>query len=283
MTDMIRHEPTSIVRNLSDAERLGGILAQSGFFADSRQAAQAVTKILAGAELGIGPVAAMTGIHIVQNRVTLSANLIAAVIKRSGRYNYRVEWQEDACLITFFEQGQTVGVSKFGKADAQVAKLNGDNWQKYPRNMWFARAMSNGAKWYTPDIFAGPVYTPDELGAEVDGETGDVITVPQAAQEPPHAPIQAKPPVQRVLTKTEPDGLNREAAIKKIEKMWRKEASYPGANLDQQKREQEWPLELPAEVSDDDIISLGQAISARLQEAAVSAENVEPEPAAVSA
>jgi hypothetical protein len=44
--------------------------------------------------------------------------------------------------------------------------------------MLFARAMSNGAKWHTPDVFAGnPVYTADELGATVDGETGEVISV----------------------------------------------------------------------------------------------------------
>jgi len=42
--------------------------------------------------------------------------------------------------------------------------------------MLFARAISNGAKWFCPDIFGGPVYTPDELGAEVD-EEGDIIDV----------------------------------------------------------------------------------------------------------
>ena len=29
--------------------------------------------------------------------------------------------------------------------------------------MLFARAMSNGVKWYTPDVFAGPVYVPEEM------------------------------------------------------------------------------------------------------------------------
>ena len=41
--------------------------------------------------------------------------------------------------------------------------------------MLFARAISNGAKWYTPGIFGGaPVYTPDEFGLEVDSD-GDVV------------------------------------------------------------------------------------------------------------
>jgi hypothetical protein len=31
--------------------------------------------------------------------------------------------------------------------------------------MLFARAMSNGCKWYTPDVFNGPVYVPEEMQA----------------------------------------------------------------------------------------------------------------------
>ena len=49
---------------------------------------------------------------------------------------------------------------------------------KFPRNMLFARSLSNGVKWFCPDIFLGaPVYTPDELGATVD-EQGEVIELP---------------------------------------------------------------------------------------------------------
>lgn len=149
-----------------DVMQLGQVLSKSGYFADAKDAAQAVVKVLAGQELGIGPVAAMTGIFIVKGRVTMSANLIAAQIKRSGRYNYRVLRLDDSgCEIAFFEGGQEIGRSSFTEADAKSASLWGssDPWKKTPRNMLFARAISNGAKWYCPDIFAGPVYTPDEL------------------------------------------------------------------------------------------------------------------------
>ena len=63
------------------------------------------------------------------------------------------------------------------------------NWRKYPRNMLFARAISNGARWYCPDLFGGsPVYTPDELGAEVDGETGEVLGDARIVSEPRLSP-----------------------------------------------------------------------------------------------
>jgi hypothetical protein len=159
---------------------LGRVFAASGLFADSRGAAQAAVKILAGQEMGFGPLAAMTGVNIIRGRVSLGANLIAAAIRRSPRYDYRVRRHTDsACEIEFLMDGQPIGTSLFTLEDARRAGLaHGDNWKKYPRNMLFARAISNGAKWHCPDVFGGPVYTPDELGAAVDGETGEMLSPP---------------------------------------------------------------------------------------------------------
>lgn len=170
----------TLTKQSLDIMTLGDVFTQSGYFSDTRQAAQAVVKVLAGQELGLGPIASMTGIFIVKNRVTLSANAMAAVIKNSPRYDYRVkEHTPEKCLIAFFENSEVIGQSEFTMEDAKTAGLaNADNWRKYPRNMLFARALSNGAKWYCADVFAGsPVYTPDELGAEIDGESGTIISV----------------------------------------------------------------------------------------------------------
>ena len=160
-----------------DLQKLGQILSQSGFFEDCKQAAQAVVKILAGSELGIPAFASMCGIHLIKGKPAIGANLIAAAIKRSGRYDYRVvELSDHVCKIAFFEQGQQIGVSEFSAADA--AKAETQNMGKFPRNMLFASCISNGVKWFCPDIFLGaPVYTPEELGATVD-EEGIVIELP---------------------------------------------------------------------------------------------------------
>lgn len=165
-----------------DLRTMGDIFARSGFFQDSRDAAQAIVKIQAGAELGFPPVVSMTGVYIVKGKVSLSANLMAAAIKRSQKYNYHVrQLDDDACELDFAEGGKIIGVSRFTHQDAKAANLTGDNWKNFRRNMLFARALSNGAKWYCPDIFGGPVYTPDELGADVDGATGE----PRALKSPP--------------------------------------------------------------------------------------------------
>jgi hypothetical protein len=81
--------------DISQTLTLAKILAESGLFSDARAAAQAVVKILAGQELGFSPVTSMSAINVVKGRVTLSANLIAAAIRRSGRYDFRVKRLDD--------------------------------------------------------------------------------------------------------------------------------------------------------------------------------------------
>jgi hypothetical protein len=171
-----------------EAISLGKILAQSGYFADSKEAAQAITKIIAGKELGIGPVAAMTGIHVIKGKISLSANLIAAIIKRSGRYDYRVKRLDaEVCVLEFTDGGKPAGESSFTMKDAAAAGLTNENLRKFPRNMLFARAMSNGAKWYCPDCFIAPVYTPEELQAD------DHAAEPAAAAPVIEQPAQQSP------------------------------------------------------------------------------------------
>ena len=194
-TEIVKQSPT-IIRSFDDAERAATAMAASGFFQDSRSAAQAVVKILAGQELGFGPFASMTGISIIQGRPAIGANLIAAAIKRSGRYDYRIlRLDETGCEIAFFDRGQEIGRAAFTMSDAQAAGLAGkDNWKKFPRNMFFARAISNGARWYCPDIFGGgPVYTPEELGAAVN-EAGEVVDAPVVELPTEPAPVQPSEP-----------------------------------------------------------------------------------------
>jgi len=185
------------VSSLADLRNVAQMLAMSNFFdakGNSEQAiAQIATKILAGQELGYGPFASVQGIHVIQGKPAMSANLMAAAVKASPRYDYRVrQMDESAVAIEFFERVggklESLGVSTFTKEDAQ--KAGTQNMQKYGRNMMFSRAMSNGVKWYCPDVFSGnTMYVPEELGATVNGD-GEVIdatytTVTEVAQAAP--------------------------------------------------------------------------------------------------
>ena len=125
---------------------IGTVLAKSGCFDDTKTEAQAIVKVLAGQELGFGPIASMTGIHFIKGKVAVGANLIAAAVKRSPKYDYRVlELSDAVCELAFYEGGKDVGRSRFTAADAQ--KAGTQNMQRFPKNMLFARALSNGVKW----------------------------------------------------------------------------------------------------------------------------------------
>ena len=182
--------------NVGELKQTAQLLALSGYFETKGNTetaiAQLATKILAGREMGFGPYASVNGIHIIQGKPTVSANLMAAAVKASGRYDYRVrKMDDDGVSVEFFQVAggklESLGVSTFTKGDA--AKAGTQNLQKFARNMLFARAMSNGVRWYCPDVFmSGSVYTPEEMGATVDIETGEIMVV-----NPLAADVQFKP------------------------------------------------------------------------------------------
>lgn len=135
---------------------------ESGMFPDIKSSMQAMVKIMAGQEFGIPPFAAMSGIHIIQGKPTIGAGLMAQRIKASGKYDYNViELSETVCNIEFQQGKLLLGNSIFTIEDARKAGTK--NIDKFPKNMLFARAISNGVRWFTPDIYESVVYVPEEM------------------------------------------------------------------------------------------------------------------------
>lgn len=188
------------IRNVDDLGRIGKMLAVSGYFQDAKDIAQASVKVMAGLELGFGAFASMTGIYIIKGKPSIGANLMASAVKANPKYDYRIrEHNNEVCKIEFFElvdgKWDSLGVSEFTAKDAQIAGVQ--NMQKYARNMLFARAISNGIKWYCPDVFNGnTTYVPEELGVEVDGEGNPVsIEEPQPKPQAETPVVEAEMPV----------------------------------------------------------------------------------------
>lgn len=149
--------------SIQEMSEISDVFVKSGFFSDLKSQAQAVVKIMAGQELGLEPFSAMAELHVIQGKITMSAGLLAKKVKQSGKYDYRVREQSDkSCVIEFFQNGQSIGESQFTLEDAKKAQVK--NLDKFPRNMLFARAMSNGVRWYCPDVTGSVgVYTEGEL------------------------------------------------------------------------------------------------------------------------
>jgi hypothetical protein len=156
-------ETTAIMPFLSEPMALAEVFFQSGMFTDVKSQAQAMVKILKGRELGLAPLESMDNIFIVNGKTSVNAKIIASLIKKSKKYDYKInKLDKEECVLTFYKEGQEEGKSSFTFKDAAAAGLvNKDVWKNYPKNMLFARALSNGAKWYCPDVFSG--YTVEEL------------------------------------------------------------------------------------------------------------------------
>lgn len=230
---LARTQPGVLSGAAVDPFKLAHVFHQSGLFKDIRDEAQAVVKIVYGAELGLQPMQSMMGVYIVDGKPSLAAATIATLIKRSGRYTFRVTRHEaEACEIVFYERAGTaweaVGVSSFTLADAQAAGLAGKGpWKQYPRNMLWARALTNGARWYCADVFGGPVYTPEEFGAAVDEDgvplppepapgrrVGDSFKARvEAAPAPAHPAAVTEKTVEAIAQRAERKGVDNDAML----------------------------------------------------------------------
>jgi hypothetical protein len=193
--EMTEANAITIYSQFDQMQRAALALHKSGYFTDAKSEAQAVVKVMAGAELGLPPFASMAGINIIHGKPALGANVIATLVKNDPRYNYNPKVHDnEQCVIEWYENGNKTGESSFTMADAKIAGLTGkDGWKKFPSDMLFARAITRGSRRFAPGIFGGsPIYTPEELGAEVDAD-GDVIEAPIVEVTTTEPENQSKP------------------------------------------------------------------------------------------
>jgi hypothetical protein len=177
-----------VYERMAELQTAANAMHASGYFGDVKSQAQAMVKVMAGAEIGLPPFASMSGIHIVSGKPVIGSNLIATLVKNDPRYDYRVKQADDtACVIQWYEGGKLVGESSFTRQEAAAGNVDKSwdkdksawkekaTWKAFPSDMLFARAISRGARRYAPGIFGGaPIYTPDEMGVDTD-EDGHIV------------------------------------------------------------------------------------------------------------
>lgn len=133
-----------------------------------------------GDALGIRPIQAITGVHVIDGKPTASADLIASLIRRAG-HKLRVSEEQTAdgprvtaTLIRADDPGFPF-TAVWDRAKAKAAGLHGKgNWARYEGQMMRNRAVTEVGRMGASDALYGVIYTPDELGASVD-ERGDVV------------------------------------------------------------------------------------------------------------
>lgn len=200
---------------VNDIMTMAKTFVESGMFADTKQAAQAFVKIQAGQEIGLAPFAAMSGINIILGKPTFGAGVIASSVKGSSKYDFKVkELNDKICSIDFFEGKDFIGNSTFTIEDAK--KQSTKNLDKFPKNMLYARAISNGQKWFCPDVFQMAVYVPEEMPEPITEDVAhvEVVEVP-TMNEKQHAKLIETATAERlesVLNAIEEGKLNAKQA-----------------------------------------------------------------------
>lgn len=238
------------------------VYAKSGLLGDSKDVAKSIytaaAKIGVGKSIGLNAQAALRGVIFQPNgSPTFTANTMAYLIKTSGKYDYDFEFAHDdkgvltSCKITFWKKRDSqwlpAGVSEFTKKDAETAGLaTKETFKKFPKNMFFCRAMTNGAKWACPDIFGGHTpYTPDEIPGSstvIDYETLEPVEVIVHTKKPAAA-AKASPLVEQLMRETLTDehvvltmfnvrslaDLDDDQAAKVVDFLEKKKRATPGA------------------------------------------------------
>lgn len=132
-----------------------------------RKPEQVMAIILRGRELGIGPMEALTSLHVIKGKVVSATQLMLALIYRSGELEDIQMERGDPAKVTMQRKGYSPHIVTFGKEDAKRADLlKKDNYKKWPDVMFLWRAIAICARVVFPDV-VGAVYSPTELGVEM--------------------------------------------------------------------------------------------------------------------
>lgn len=148
--------------------------------------AKAFAVIVKGWEIGVGPMRALTGIHLIEGKPSVSPELKLERFRERGG---RIKWVRSDGLVAECTLTAPNGDTHTECVTLEEMKTAGvatkDNWRKYPKSMLRARCVAFGLRALGEGDGS---YTPDELGT-VTSEEG---TPQEPAYTPPPARDEAK-------------------------------------------------------------------------------------------
>jgi len=186
MNEIVQYEQTdSWVPMLGAVGDLANKVAGTEFVGKAFRGkpASVAAAILTGRELALGPMTSLRGLDVIDGRVSMSAQLVAAKLQAAG---HRIDWIEntDKAAEVRIVRGDGLGEAsaRWTLTDAQRAGLAGKtNWARYPRAMLRARALTECAGMVASDVLMGIEAT------EPGDQQQPVVTASRAIIEPPQA------------------------------------------------------------------------------------------------
>lgn len=187
MSNLIAINSLPTIQEFQTMKELGTMAVKSGLIPTSINTPEkAVIIMLKGRELGIPPMQAFSSIAVVNGKPTMSAELMLAMIYKNvpgAIVNFDITDSKKCEISAKRPNGKSTKFS-FTMDDAKTANLTGKGpWMTYPAAMLRARCVSAMARAMFPDALSGVVYTPEELGAEVDDD-GNILDVAPKDAEP---------------------------------------------------------------------------------------------------
>jgi hypothetical protein len=168
-------------------------------------AAQVTAAILTGRELGLGRIASLRSIDVVNGTPALRAIALRGILQAHGHEI----WVEEATNSRATVAGQRKGSEHVQRItwttdDARARGLaNKPNWRSQPRNMLIARATSDVARLVAADALLGVPYTAEELEDEADVAVLDGPAPGPRRASPTPRPLAHRPPVAEEPTAPE--------------------------------------------------------------------------------
>lgn len=169
------------------------ITGGEGFVPKGMNAASVTACILAGRELGIGPMTSLQHLYVIEGRPSMSAQLMRGLVLARGHELDIREWDARHCTMAGRRAGSErwQGPVTFTWADAERARLDRRPvWQAYPMAMVLARVTGMFCRAVFPDVIGGMVLTAEEA-ADLAGETQPLPWLqPETPQQPAGATVQ---------------------------------------------------------------------------------------------
>lgn len=193
------------LRTFEDMWRFADCIVQARMAPKGMETQQAVViAIQLGAECGLGPMASLQNVAVINGRPSIFGDAQMAIIRGSGTFDDKAyeehmegtEGKDDwtAC-VTMSRIGGNPQTGRFSVAEAKTAGLWGakDTWKKYPKDMLFWRARARVMRRLFSDSLRG------------------IISVEEARDIPPMQMIEQPPADANGLEHARPSSSKTEA------------------------------------------------------------------------
>jgi hypothetical protein len=154
-----------------------------------------------GRALNLDVVTTINTIHVIKGKPCQSADLMLSRARTAG-HRVRIQQGDGSCTASIwryddpefenrvtwtYDDAVTGGLCEMrsGRPYARSQKGEPTSWEKWPRSMLRARAISECVRQACPEVLHGAIYTPEELGAVIDQDGNPLDVQPQLQRQAP--------------------------------------------------------------------------------------------------